>query len=70
MNGELLPSPSLLQTSEVARLLDVSADTVRVWERLGRLHAVRVGRGMRLFDVSEVFAFADDLARARGESQL
>lgn len=43
-----------LLTSEVARILEVSSETVRVWERLGRLPALKTGRGVRLFDRGDV----------------
>jgi len=43
-----------LLTSEVARILEVSSETVRVWERLGRLPALKTGRGVRLFDRRDV----------------
>src|SRR5262245_42535039 len=40
----------LLLTGTVARLLNVSAETVRLWERRGRLPAIRVDGRVRLFD--------------------
>lgn len=53
-----------LQTSEVARRCGVSASTVLMWERLGRLRAIRTSRGIRLYDPREVDAFADERRRA------
>lgn len=41
-------------TTETARILNVSADTVREWERRGRLTALKTHRGVRLFDRREV----------------
>ena len=50
-----------LLTSEVARILDVSPETVRLWERLGRLPALKTARGVRIFDRRDV----ERLARER-----
>jgi len=55
-----------LLTSEVAQLLNISEGTVRLWERLGKLHAVRTGRGTRIFDRDEVLRCAEVRAAARG----
>lgn len=46
--------PKFLTTTEVARLLNLSADSVRRYERDGILSAVIVGKGQRLFTKSEV----------------
>jgi excisionase family DNA binding protein len=40
---------ALLETSMAARMLDVSADTVRAWSQQGRLRSVRTAGGTRLF---------------------
>ena len=45
-----------LEPAQVARLLGVSADTVRRWERLGLLPAIRTARGSRLFRRADVEA--------------
>lgn len=45
-----------LLTGEVARALNVSPETIRLWERKGVLKALRTGSGVRLFDRSEVEA--------------
>jgi excisionase family DNA binding protein len=47
-----------LLTNEVARLLSVSPDTVRLWERVGRLPAHKTEGGVRLFDRQTVERFA------------
>jgi excisionase family DNA binding protein len=44
----------VLLTSEAARVLGVSPDTVRLWERIGRLPAVKTDRGVRLFNRADV----------------
>jgi excisionase family DNA binding protein len=43
-----------LTTSDAARLLGVSADMVRCYERTGRLAALRTAGGVRLFTRQEV----------------
>jgi excisionase family DNA binding protein len=43
-----------LLTNEVAKILNVSPETVRLWERAGRLRAVRTAGGVRLFDRRDV----------------
>jgi DNA-binding transcriptional MerR regulator len=53
----------LLLTGDVARILQVSAETVRLYERLGRLHARKTARGIRLFDRRDV----ERLARERAQ---
>jgi DNA-binding transcriptional MerR regulator len=45
---------SLLLTSDVARLCQVSGETVRQWEKAGRLRAQRTISGVRLFRGHEV----------------
>ncbi len=41
-------------TTEAAHVLGVSPETVRAWERLGRLPALKTARGVRLFDRLDV----------------
>lgn len=62
-----------LLTSEVARLLDVSPETIRLWERLGRLPAIKTERGVRLFDRRDVFALRErraDAAERRASASM
>src|SRR5262245_20190274 len=47
-------------TSSAARILGVSRDTVRVWERAGRLRALRTADGVRLFTRADVEQLALD----------
>jgi DNA-binding transcriptional MerR regulator len=54
----------LLSTGDVARILGVSVDSVRVMERLGRLKAMRTVSGQRIFDRREV-----ERMRAKREGQ-
>jgi excisionase family DNA binding protein len=48
-------------SGEAAQILHVSVDTVRLWERLGRLRAMKTSRGVRLFERRDV----ERLARER-----
>jgi len=52
-----------LLTTEAARLLGVSENTVRLWANAGRLGAERTATGVRLFRRSEV----EDLSAERSE---
>jgi excisionase family DNA binding protein len=52
--GTLNDASDLLLTGSVARLLNVSAETVRLWERTGRLPAIRVDGRVRLFERRDV----------------
>ena len=47
--------------SEAARILALCPETVRTLEKTGRLRAMKIGKGVRLFDRAEV----EKLARAR-----
>ena len=63
-NGEAMDTvpnkaePPFLLTSEVARVLGVTPETVRHWERVGRLPAQKTSTGVRLFDRRDVERFA------------
>jgi len=48
-----------LTVAETARLLKVSEQSVRTYERAGKLKAVKTRGGMRLFRVSEVEKFLE-----------
>ena len=56
----------LLLTGEAARVLDVSVDTIQLWERIGRLPAVKTTTGVRLFDRRDV----ERLARERSGPEV
>jgi excisionase family DNA binding protein len=47
-----------LTVGDVARCLNVSEDTVRSFERSGRLPATKTSAGWRLFDPADVAKFA------------
>jgi excisionase family DNA binding protein len=49
-----------VQTTEAARILHVSAETVRSLERTGRLRALRTRNGVRIFDRPDVERIAKE----------
>jgi excisionase family DNA binding protein len=51
---------ALLLTSEAARVLGVTPDTVRRLERLGKLPAKKTARGVRLFARDDVERLAQE----------
>lgn len=51
----------LMTPAEVALRIGVTPDTVRYWERMGRLAAMKTATGRRLFDARVV----EDLIRQR-----
>ena len=53
-------------TTEAARILKVSPETIRHWERIGILPALKTERGVRLFDRRDV----ERLARERGGPEV
>lgn len=53
-------STDLLLTTEASRILQVSAETVRVWERRGYLSAIRTAGGVRLFARADVQRLAQE----------
>ena len=55
-----------LTTGDAARLADRSVETIRMWERLGRLHAIRTIGGLRLFRRDDVIAAAREMKRRHG----
>ena len=52
-------SSKFVLTSEAARILSVTSDTVRVMERRGELPATRTDTGVRIFDRAAVEALAE-----------
>lgn len=40
--------------SEVSNLIGVHVDTVRAWDRAGKIRSVRIGAGWRRFPSSEI----------------
>ncbi len=54
---------NLLTTLEAAKILGVSVDTIRLWERIGKLPAERTSGGIRLFTREAVEKLAADRNR-------
>ena len=52
-----------LMTSDASKILEVSADTVRLYERTGKLAAIKTQSGVRLFKKQDVDRLARDRAR-------
>jgi len=55
----------LLTTADAARLLNRSVDRVRDYEREGKLPAQKTRSGQRLFKLSDVEHFAQQLLRRK-----
>ncbi len=56
-------SERLVPIGEAARLLGVSVPTLRVWDRAGRLRALRMpGSGRRVYPQADIRRFLEDLA--------
>jgi excisionase family DNA binding protein len=56
MNATAVEMIDPVLTTEAARILEVSPETIRQWERLGRLPALKTSRGVRLFSRRDVLA--------------
>jgi DNA-binding transcriptional MerR regulator len=56
-------SDEFLMVTGAAKILDRSAQTVRFYERTGKLAAIRTADGTRLFRQSDVEALAAKLSR-------
>jgi DNA-binding transcriptional MerR regulator len=52
-----------LMTSAVARLLNVAQSTVILWDRLGKLRAIRTENGRRLFLRTDVERLAKERSK-------
>ena len=52
--------------SEAAKLLNISQETVKYWERQGKLKAHRIGsRGIRIFAKIDVLDLAESIKRKK-----
>jgi molybdopterin-binding protein len=59
-----------LSLGEAARAIGVSADTLRRWDRAGKLRTVRDARNRRLVPAEEVARLSDMPRRARAGDRL
>lgn len=57
-----------LTVGETAKRLAVSVDSVRRFERTGALSAVKVGKGIRLFELRDVERFREQRERRSGQA--
>lgn len=58
-----------LMVHDVAKLVDRTGQTVRDWEREGKLPAIRTPSGVRLFKASDVNAFAATLGERKRQAE-
>jgi DNA-binding transcriptional MerR regulator len=58
-----------LMVTDSAKILDRSAQTVRFYERTGKLAAIRTADGTRLFRRSDVEALAVKLSRTESDER-
>jgi DNA-binding transcriptional MerR regulator len=56
-----------LMVSDAARVINRSAETIRNYERTGKLAAIKTSNGSRLFREEDVQDFARKLAAKSGE---
>lgn len=70
-DDDLASPATVLLTNDVARFLKASAESVRKWERLGLLPALRTEQGVRIFRREDVARFARerDARRTQAEPQ-
>jgi DNA-binding transcriptional MerR regulator len=59
-----------LMVTDSAKILDRSAQTVRFYERTGKLAAIRTADGTRLFRRSDVEALAVKLSRTESDERI
>jgi len=64
-----IESEALMTPNQVARLLDVSADSVRAWADAGRLKCIRTVAGHRLFRREDVEQLAAQRRASPGEAR-
>lgn len=57
---------NLLTSGDAARVANVSVDTIRAWNRAGKLPAIRTVGGVRLFNLDDVHR----LIEARTQSSI
>ena len=59
-----MPTLDLILTTEAAQIAHVASETIRLWERTGRLAAIKTSGGVRLFDRADVERLAQERAAA------
>jgi hypothetical protein len=68
-DDDIAAPAEFLLTNDVARFLKTSAESVRKWERLGRLRALRTEQGVRIFHREDVERFARERAARRTHTE-
>ena len=61
----MMQDVELLTVSHAARALQVAANTLRLWERQGKLPALRTTSGVRLFDRRDIDRLIAERLRAK-----
>jgi excisionase family DNA binding protein len=60
-------SSDFILSTEAARILGISAQSVRAWETAGRLQATRTAGGVRVFSRAEVEQVRDKLGQPHND---
>jgi len=60
---------NFLQVGEVARQINRSSECVRLYERQGKLPAIKTSRGVRLFNKLDVDRFAAQLVQKKAAAE-
>jgi excisionase family DNA binding protein len=63
MHNAATPPSDLILSSEAARILGVSAQSVRAWANRGRLRAMKTANGLRVFARADVEALRASIER-------
>jgi excisionase family DNA binding protein len=61
---EQIAPTKYVMTSEAARIVGVSSETIRAWANSGKLPFVATGRGVRVFDRAVVERIAAERRKA------
>jgi molybdopterin-binding protein len=64
MTDKARGSTSFVRVGQAAEMLGVSVDTLRRWEREGRLDMARSDGGQRLVDISQIARLLDERRKA------
>lgn len=58
MNGNTCLDERYLTCKEARKVLGISSDTLRNWDKLGKINTIRTPTGIRLYNKEDVFRFA------------
>lgn len=62
--------PTLVSRREAARLAGVSYNGIRLWEKQGRLHAVKMENGHVMYPISELEAIVKERRQEEGDPEI